>query len=214
MPEEDQELPAGAKWITWGLYNLCLLGLSVILLPIALAMLRDAGGWSLIRTLNDHAGNLLTALVALLALTVAYREYVARNSPLFSPNIRSDDMHFGDTYYDVEIVSHFDKVIHLETVFHRVHADAVTVHFARPTEILRPSERVCVLRIAVPKEANAQAPISIALTCIGRSAVSHGARSAMKLECTFPQRSPEGGLPAPIISYTFNPQSGLLSMLR
>lgn len=182
-----------------------LFAFAVVALRVTGQMIVDAGGWKIVRKLNQDSGDLLAAIVAASALGFAYREYKIRNSPVFY--LRQELRWMGDDEVIIEysVKSEFERPIVLrEMRFTPEDGRGVEPKFQDPDFILLPGREMGVALFVLQKSRLSEKPLYIEGFLTGVSSADDSLYSSLRVRTSVIL---DGKIPrARIAEYAFLPR--------
>jgi hypothetical protein len=196
MKSEPEFTPLAEKVGRW-VSNLLLFSLS--LLPL-IFFVRLSGFPLDLKCINDRYGDLITALVAGVALFLAYKEFKIRNSPVFFARIESLYRE-PDLALSIFVKNTFDKPIFIENVIFESTPRILPSEKIESNVLLVNSES---LICCVPVNFLQTEDIYLSLSVLGRSFANNDSYSTLKLKARVSKNG--GSLRVHIQSYEFLPQ--------
>jgi len=166
------------------LLALIFLPLALILACVAGTLLKETGGWAMVKAVNRDAGNVLTAAVAGMALLLAYREYRIRNTPTFYCGFDLTDIDPNPAAIVFSVKNTFVGMIQMRFSDLYIDDDSITLADALnlpnvSNEVMRPEGTTRISSLAIPRNIGKEPRhIRFNLTCSSTSGPTH--RSTLK----------------------------------
>lgn len=167
----------GMRWCMAVLCYLWMGAWTVIFCGMAAGTMRELGGWSLVQKANNTFGQLLAAMAAIAALSLAYREYRLRTAPVFYCKVVPKDFDPKEAIRHFYVVNTQASAILLKTeVVGRV-PSWVKLRAEYPEILLEPMEKTSPINISFdPEEAKRHPEDEIAIRFFGQSLANLSSR--------------------------------------
>jgi len=151
---------------------------AVVLFCVAILFaysINDLAGWSLVKAINIGAGNIITAVVAGMALVLAYREYRIRNAPKFYCRFELSDIGVDPLAINVSVKSTSSEMISVRLSDLSLGDQSITP--AQPpisNDVLQPEDQRTFLALSVARDSEEPARfIRFMVTCASTTGPNH-----------------------------------------